>query len=178
MPETLTSGTKALSVQVAPVIWQVPHLTPCTPSLQSDQVPILVWPQSQTPCSIEQFINHVITQKQPGLVPLRRDRRQRNSWAFTPSQSKASLILLPESSIPAMSLCPFTWLATHLYAFCFTKSWQFTASCLGSHPELNLHLSLQLTSQLPAPDVFLNSWKGSWKMIKFQLPRCEQGHLS
>lgn len=102
----LTSRTKTPSLQVTPVIWQVPLLTPCTPSSQSDQVPLLVWPQSQTPCSIKQFINRVITQKQPGLVHPRRDLRQRNSWVFILSQSKASLILLPESSLLSLPFLP------------------------------------------------------------------------
>lgn len=161
------------------MIWQVLTWLPAYPVWSQTRFPYWFDPRSRAQsCSIKQFISSVITQKQPGLVPLRRHFRQRNHWAFIPSQSKASLALSPESSIPATSLCPFTCLATHLPTFCYAKSCQFTAFCLHSHPELNLHLSLHLTNQLRASDVFLISWKGPWKIIKFQLPCCEEGHLS
>lgn len=63
------------------------------------------------------------------------------------------LLCVPVSAHPGCfhrALCPL-----------LIKGWQFTASCLslGSHPELNLHPEFSLQTQLPAPDVSLNTSK-------------------
>lgn len=68
------------------------------------------------------------------------------------------LALPAESSAPAVSHYPVTWLCHRSCALrCAKGQCQFLASCWGSHyPEPNLRLTLQLHTELPALNVFLN----------------------
>lgn len=89
-PETFPAD--APSQGAAPVSPGCPALLPAHPIHSQIRFPGEFSPRfptakSEMSHSIKPFIYSAVTQKQPGLVPLRRNPQQRNPWAFIPSQS-------------------------------------------------------------------------------------------
>lgn len=125
-------GAEALSQQAAPVAQWKPAWFQTYPTLTHRQIGFLttdfsprVDPKSSIAeshkllYSIKQFIHSAATQKQPELVPLRRDPEQRNTWGCYTLTVQLS-VLPPDPSDPDLFLSVWSpgW-ATGPHIFCY-----------------------------------------------------------